>query len=404
MNCDTSPVGSGGTARPSTHILDGSRRHGLVALAVGAFGIGLTEFVIMGLLLEVSNDLGVTLGQAGLLISGYALGVVFGGPLLTLATASMARRTVLLALMAIFALGNLACALAPNYELLMVARVVTGFAHGTFFGVGAIVAQRFVAPERKGSAIASMFTGLTLANVLGVPFGTWIGQAWGWRASFAAICVIGVVALVAIAFAVPRSSDVDARSRGAASLAAMMGAGPLLGLVMTVLGYAGVFLMFTYIAPILTQISGFDPAAVSPLLLLFGLGLVGGNLVGGRLADRSLRRAVPATLLALVIVLIGSYWAFASQIGAIVMIAAFGAASFATVAPLQAWTIRQAAGADEALASTLNISAFNLGNAGGAWIGSAALGAGWGLSSLFFLAAIPPALAAAIATLTIKQD
>jgi len=393
------------SAAPTVDVPDAAlQRRGLLALAIGAFGIGLTEFVIMGLLLEVSQSVDVTVASAGLLVSGYALGVVFGGPLLTLLTTALPRRSVLLLLMMVFTLGNLACALAPGYGLLMAARVVTGFAHGTFFGVGAIVAQQLVPPERKGSAIALMFTGLTLANVLGVPFGTWIGQAWGWRATFVAICAIGIVAIAAIAMAVPRLPVEGSGKRFGRELAAMLGKGPLLGFAMTVLGYAGVFLLFTYIAPVLTQMSGFSPASVSPLLLLFGFGLVAGNLVGGRLADRDLRLAVLGTLLTLAITLIVSHWGFASTFGAGLLIALFGAVAFSTVAPLQSWTIRQAQGADEALASTFNISAFNLGNAIGAWIGGGVLSAGWGLPSLFLVAAIPPALAAGIAFFVVKPD
>lgn len=385
-----------------------TNRRGLVALAIGAFGIGLTEFVIMGLLLDVSSKLDVTVASAGLLISGYALGVVVGGPLLTLATARLPRRAVLLMLMTIFTLGNVACALAPGYGFLMLARIVTGFAHGTFFGVGAIVAQQLVPADKKASAIALMFTGLTLANVLGVPFGTWIGQIWGWRATFVMVSVIGVIAIIAIAMAVPRlttnaSPDTGGQT-GLASLATMARKGPLLALAMTVLGYAGVFLLFTYIAPVLTKMSGFSQDSVSLLLLLFGFGLVLGNLAGGWLADRSLRRAALGTLLALSATLILSHWVFTNPIGAGVFILVFGATAFSTVAPLQAWTIQQAEGADPALASTFNISAFNLGNAIGAWMGGRVLDAEWGLPSLFLVAAIPPALAACIAFFVVKGE
>ncbi|GAB5350037.1 MFS transporter [Alteriqipengyuania sp. 357] len=394
---------------PSTATTDHARstpssRRGLIALAAGSFGIGLTEFVIMGLLPQVARSLDVGIASAGLLVAGYALGVVFGGPVLTLVTARASRKLVLLMLMAVFTLGNLACALAPTYAALMLARIVTGFAHGTFFGVGAIVAQQLVPAERKGSAIALMFTGLTLANVLGVPFGTWIGHAWGWRATFLIICVLGLLALAAIALWVPRLPVERTRRKARTELAAMLGKGPLLGFAMTVLGFAGVFLLFTYIATVLTRMSGFADSAVAPLLLLFGVGLVGGNLAGGWLADRNLRRAVLGTLLALAATLIVSRWAFGSMPGAALAIAMFGAVAFATVAPLQAWTIRQARGADEALASTFNISAFNLGNAIGAWIGGFVLSAGWGLPALFFVAAVPPALAAAIAFLTIEPE
>ncbi|HEX7688847.1 MAG TPA: MFS transporter, partial [Burkholderiaceae bacterium] len=178
----------------------------LYALTVGAFGIGVTEFVIMGLLPQVAAGFGVSLEAAGALISGYALGVVVGAPVLTVATRAWPRKTVLLALMAVFTVGNALCALAPSYGLLMVARVLTSFAHGSFFGVGSVVAAGLVAPNRRASAIAAMFTGLTLANVLGVPFGTWLGQALGWRATFEAVAVVGALALAVIALAVPRDT------------------------------------------------------------------------------------------------------------------------------------------------------------------------------------------------------
>jgi DHA1 family inner membrane transport protein len=261
----------------------------LLALTAGAFGIGVTEFVIMGLLIDVGADLGVSTSAAGLLISGYALGVVVGAPILTIATAHWPRKTVLLALMAIFVAGNAACAVAPSYALLMAARVLTAFAHGTFFGVGSVVATRLVAPERRASAIAIMFTGLTVANVLGVPLGTWIGQHAGWRATFWAVAVVGVAALAIIAAAVPSDREAPEASDWRGDLRVLARRPVLLGLLTTVLGFGGVFAVFTYIAPLLTKTGGFGPAAISPILLLFGGGLVLGNLAGGRLADHALR-------------------------------------------------------------------------------------------------------------------
>jgi len=220
----------------------------LYALTAGAFGIGVTEFVIMGLLPEVGTAFGVTLQTAGWLISGYALGVVAGAPLLTAMTGSWSRKTVLLSLMVIFTLGNAACALAPNYALLMAARVLTALAHGTFFGVGSVVATGLVARDKQASAIALMFTGLTAANILGVPFGTWLGQAFGWRATFWAVSTVGVIALVVIALFVPRSRTAPEAVDWRADLAAMARRPVLLGLLTTVLGFAGVFAVFTYIA------------------------------------------------------------------------------------------------------------------------------------------------------------
>jgi MFS transporter, DHA1 family, inner membrane transport protein len=225
----------------------------LYALTAGAFGIGVTEFVIMGLLLEVGAEFGVSIQVAGWLISGYALGVVVGAPLLTAITGRWPRKKVLLGLMVIFTVGNAACALAESYGFLMAARVLTALAHGTFFGVGSVVATGLVAPNRRASAIAFMFTGLTVANILGVPFGTWLGHAFGWRATFWAVASVGVVALLVIGLFVPRDETRPEAGDWRADLTAMARRPVLLGLLTTVLGYAGVFAVFTYIAPLLTQ-------------------------------------------------------------------------------------------------------------------------------------------------------
>jgi DHA1 family inner membrane transport protein len=292
----------------------------LYALTAGAFGIGVTEFVIMGLLLDVSADLGVSISAAGLLISGYALGVVVGAPLLGALTGRLPRKTLLLALMVVFTVGNLACALAPDYWTLMAARVLTAFAHASFFGVGSVVATSLVAPNRKASAIALMFTGLTVANILGVPFGTWLGQAYGWRSSFLAVTLVGVVAFAVIALLVPRdepaATDEEESSEG--TLAVLARRPVLLGLLTTVLSWVGVFAAFTYLAPILTRVTGFSEASVSPILLVFGGGLVAGNLLGGRLADRHLVPTVVGTLVALSAVLFVMTAAIHQPIAAIV--------------------------------------------------------------------------------------
>lgn len=366
------------------------------ALMAGAFGIGVTEFVIMGLLLEVSADLGVSVSAAGLLISGYALGVVVGAPLLTAATGHWPRKTVLLGLMLIFTAGNLACALAPSYGLLMAARVLTALAHGTFFGVGAVVATDLVAPDRRASAIALMFTGLTLATIVGVPFGTWLGQDLGWRATFWAVSLIGVVALAVVALLVP-ADDAPAAAEDWRDQIAAIGRGPaLIGLLTTVLGYAGVFAVFTYIAPALTEITGLHDAAVSPILLVFGCGLVIGNLLGGRLADRSLAAAVLGTLLALALVLGSMSFALSSPVAAVIWVGLLGASAFATVAPLQMWVLERVEGAGRSLASSFNIAAFNLGNALGAWAGGLVIASGPGLAWLPLLAALFPLAAVAL--------
>lgn len=302
----------------------------LYALTAGAFGIGVTEFVIMGLLLEVSADLGVTIATAGLLISGYALGVVVGAPILTVLTGRWPHKMVLLGLMAIFTAGNLACALAPSYGFLMAARVLTALAHGTFFGVGSVVATGLVPADRKASAIAVMFTGLTVANSLGVPLGTWIGQQLGWRATFWSVTVVGVIALIVIGALVPKDARPSEGADWRADMRATLRTPVLLCLLTTVLGYAGVFAVFTYIAPLLTRISGFPESAVSPVLLVFGGGLVVGNLVGGRLADRNLVATIFATRAVLGIVLALMMPGFHARTSAIVLTGLLGAAGFAT--------------------------------------------------------------------------
>jgi DHA1 family inner membrane transport protein len=370
----------------------------LYALTAGAFGIGVTEFVIMGLLIQVGDDLGVSIAAAGMLISGYALGVVVGAPLMTTLTARWPRKTVLLVLMLIFTLGNLACAMAPGYWTLMAARVLTAFAHGTFFGVGSVVATGLVPANRKASAIAIMFTGLTVANILGVPFGTWLGQAFGWRATFWAVTLIGLAAMAVIASFVPR----DAAGGGEAGdwrsdLAALTRPQVLLGLLMTVFSWIGVFAAFTYIAPMLTEIAGFPEAAVSPILLVFGVGLVAGNLIGGRLADRQLMPALLGSLVFLGVVLAAMTFAMHDRIAAVLFVGLLGAAAFATVPPLQMWVLERASGAGQSLASSLNIAAFNLGNAAGALLGGLVIDYGPGLGSITLVAAFAPLAALGVA-------
>ncbi|CAM4087772.1 MFS transporter [Bordetella tumulicola] len=357
----------------------------LWALAVGAFGIGTTEFVIMGLLPEVGADLGVSLSSAGLLVTGYALGVVVGAPPVAILTTRLPRKTLLLSLMLIFTLGNLACALAPDYGTLMAARVLTSLAHGAFFGVGSVVATSLVRPDKQASAIALMFTGLTLANVLGVPFGTWLGQAWGWRSTFWAVTVVGLAAMLAIAIWVPRSRG-DHGSDLMGELRALGRKQVLLGFAMTVLGFGGVFTAFTYIAPLLTELAGVSPSMVSPILLLFGVGLVAGNTYGGKLADRRLMPTLIASLALLAVVLAVFSLTIHAKFAAIVTVAVLGAAAFATVPPLQMRVLEKAGDAPN-LASAFNIAAFNLGNAAGAWLGGLTIDHGPGLAATPLVAA-----------------
>ncbi|AOM39251.1 MFS transporter [Xenorhabdus hominickii] len=360
----------------------------LYALTVGAFGIGVTEFVIMGLLIEVASDLGVSISAAGLLISGYALGVVVGAPLLTILMSRWPHKRILLVLMVIFICGNAACALSPNYGLLMVSRVLTAFMHGTFFGVGSVLATSLVSPEKRSSAIAIMFTGLTLANIIGVPFGTWLGLNFGWRSTFWAITVIGLICFFIIAALIPKATTPPEISHWRTDLRIIGRRSVLMGLLTTTLGYTGLFAVFTFISPILTEISGFNIVSVSPILLLFGVGLVIGNIVGGKAADRNLFAAIIWTLILLGITLALMTWAMHYKISTLIFILLLGMSAFSTIPPLQTWILQSAEGAGQSLASSLNIAAFNLGSAIGAWGAGLMIEYGFGLVSIPIFAAL----------------
>lgn len=351
----------------------------LLALAAGAFGIGTTEFIIMGLLTQVSEDLRIGIPTAGTLISGYAIGVAVGAPMLTLLTRGWPRKRLLLALMLVFIAGNAAAVFAPGYGWLMAARVLTSLTHGTFFGVGAVVATGLVPPEKKASAIALMFSGLTLATLLGVPAGAWIGQHLGWRMAFAAVAVVGVLAFAILAAFVPQRLEQPAAAPLREELA-VLARGPVwLGLFITVFGFAGVFALYTYVEPLLTQVTHMGNGLVAFTLLLFGAGLAAGNLLGGRLADRGVVRALFLSIGTLTVVLAAGRWAFGHAALAMAYLVALGTAAFATVAPMQMRVLQQAGAGGANLASSLNIAAFNLGNALGAWVGGLVLSQGLGL-------------------------
>jgi DHA1 family inner membrane transport protein len=375
------------------------------ALTAGAFGIGTTEFIIMGLLMQVAADMQVSVSTAGLLISGYALGVFVGAPVLTLGTRRMPRKVVLLALMAIFTLGNAACALAPSYGWLMAARVLTSLAHGTFFGVGSVVATGLVAQNKRASAISTMFIGLTVATLLGVPFGAWLGLLLGWRAAFWTVAVIGVIAFAILAVFVPGNVGQDDKPTSLRDEVAVL-AQPqlLLGLAITVFGFGGLFTVFTYIQPILTRITGFSQSAVSPILLVLGAGLAIGNVMGGRFADRGLTRALIGTLAGLAIVLVVLAPALGMKIPTVLLMGLLGVAAFATVAPLQLRVLEKTGSAGQNLASSLNIAAFNLGNALGAWAGGVTIDAGLGFAALPLVAAAITLVGLGVALWSVHLD
>ncbi|MEV4669324.1 MFS transporter [Microbacterium sp. LWO12-1.2] len=359
---------------------------GLIALAIGAFGIGLTEFVIMGLLPEVAADFSVTEASAGWLISGYALSVVVGALLLTAATTRLPRKPVLLGLLVLFIAGNVLTALSPDYGVAMAGRIVAALSHGAFFGIGSVVAADLVAPEKKARAIAIMFTGLTAANVFGVPFGTFLGQQFGWRSTFWVISVIGVVALVGIGALVRAPRGVGAGVSLRQELSAFRSGQVWLSLLVTILAYGGMFGAFTYIAYTLTSVTGFASAAVPWLLVLFGLGLVAGNAIGGRLADRSVDRTLLWFIAALAAVLVAFGLLAGSQPATMVILVLMGGFGFGTVPALQSRIMHYAGGAPT-LASGANIGAFNVGNALGAWAGGVGISAGLGYTSPIWIGA-----------------
>jgi DHA1 family inner membrane transport protein len=355
---------------------------GLIALAIGGFGIGLTEFVIMGLLPEVARDFAVTESVAGWLISGYALAVAVGALGLTAAVTRFNRKHVLVGLMVLFIAGNLTSALAGTYTLMLSGRVLAALSHGAFFGIGSVVAAGLVASDRKAGAIAMMFAGLTTANVLGVPMGTFIGQQFGWRATFWTIAGIGVLALVGMITLIP-DRPADTTAPGAAlrrELRAFREPQVWFSLVVTILGFGGMFGAFTYIAYTLTEVSGFAATTVPWLLVLFGVGLFIGNLLGGRAADRSLSGTLITVLGVLTVVLVVFALTAGSQIATVISLVLMGAFGFATVPGLQ-MRIMQYAEHAPTLASSANIAAFNVGNALGAWIGGVTIAAGLGYTS-----------------------
>lgn len=373
--------------------MDRTARFAIFALALSAFAIGTTEFVIMGLLPRVASDLQVSLPSAGLLISGYALGVTVGGPLLAIAMAGLPGRRALVALMTLFVVGNVACALSPGYGWLMTARIVTAFCHAAFFGIGAVIAASLAEPRKRTQAMALMFVGLTTANVIGVPLGTFIGQAFGWRATFWTVAAAGALSWIALVRWIPvRASEPrDLRQE----LVAIQSPAVALTLLMSVAAASSLFILFTYVTPILMAVSGLAEHQVAWALLLCGIGLSVGNLGGARFADWRPLPSLAGVLLALSIVLFMFTSLGGTPITGTVVLSIWGAVGFAALSILQGYVVQRASAAPN-LASILNISAFNLGNAIGAALGALALDQGVSLRSIPNLAAI-----AALVTLTL---
>ncbi|MCL5500216.1 MFS transporter [Escherichia coli] len=348
----------------------------LLALAIGAFGIGTTEFSPMGLLPVIAQGVDVSIPAAGMLISAYAIGVMVGAPLMTLLLSHRARRNALVFLMAIFTLGNVLSALSPDYTTLMLSRIITSLNHGAFFGLGSVVAASVVAKEKQASAVATMFMGLTIANIGGVPAATWLGGAIGWRMSFLATAGLGVIAMVSLYFSLPKGSAGE-RPDVRKELAVLMRPQVVSALLTTVLGAGAMFTLYTYISPVLHRITDATPAFITAMLVLVGVGFSIGNYLGGKLADRSVTATLKGFLLLLIVIMVAIPWLARSEIGAAISMVVWGAATFAVVPPLQMCVMRVAHEAP-GLSSSVNIGAFNLGNALGAAAGGAVISGGLG--------------------------
>ncbi|MFE9455551.1 MFS transporter [Streptomyces californicus] len=367
----------------------------LLALAVSAFGIGTTEFVMMGLLPNVADDLHTSVPTAGYLVSAYAIGVVLGAPLLTGLGSRVPRKKMLLLLMAVFTVGNLASALAPDFGWLIAGRLLAGLPHGAFFGVGAVVAARLVAEGRQARAVATMFLGLTVANIVGVPAATLLGQHLGWRATFLVVAAIGLAAMAALARLVPHI-PVEAHQDVRRELRALGNRQVVLGLLTAVFGFAGVFAVYSYLSTMTTKAMGFGESSVTPVLALFGIGMTLGALAAGPLTDRALRPTLYGSLGALAVVLAVFPFVVHVTWAALVIVVLLGAVGFMTTTPLQMLVMNKAQDAPT-LASASNHSAFNLANAGGAWLGGVAIAAGWGWTSPAFVGAVLAVAGLAIA-------
>ena len=358
----------------------------LLALAVGAFGIGTTEFSPMGLLPVIARGVDVSIPAAGMLISAYAIGVMVGAPLMTLLLSHRARRSALVFLMAIFTVGNVLSAMAPDYTLLLLSRIVTSLCHGAFFGLGSVVAASVVPKHKQASAVATMFMGLTIANIGGVPAATWMGETIGWRMSFLATACLGVVAMLGLWFSLPQGSSGE-RPDVRRELSVLVRPQVLTALLTTVLGAGAMFTLYTYIAPVLHTVTGASPLFVTSMLILIGVGFSIGNYLGGKFADRAVVGTLKGFLLLLMAIMAAIPWLAQTHAGAALSMLVWGAATFAVIPPLQMRVMRVAHDAP-GLSSSVNIGAFNLGNALGAAAGGAVISGGLGYGFVPVMGAI----------------
>lgn len=352
----------------------------LFALAVGAFAIGTTEFSPMGLLPVIAEGVQVSIPTAGMLVSAYAIGVMLGAPVMTLLFSRWGRRKALVALMLIFTVGNLLSALAPGYTSLLLSRLITSLNHGAFFGIGAVVAASVVPKDKQASAIAAMFMGLTVANIGGVPVATWVGQQLGWRLAFGGTAVLGLITMAALWLALPLG-EAGPRPNVRRELAVLVQPSVLLAMGTTVLGSGAMFALYTYVAPVLTELTEASPGFVALALVLIGVGFTLGNSLGGRLADWSLDGATLLILATLALTMAVLPLLLMTQLGAAIGLVVWGAAAFGIVPPVQ-MRVMQAAAQAPSLASSVNVGAFNLGNALGAALGGLVISLGWGYAAV----------------------
>lgn len=374
----------------------------LLSLAIGAFGIGTTEFSPMGLLPVIARGVDVSIPAAGMLISAYAIGVMVGAPLMTLLLSHRARRNALIFLMAIFTLGNVLSAIAPDYTTLLLSRIITSLNHGAFFGLGSVVAASVVPKHKQASAVATMFMGLTIANIGGVPAATWLGETIGWRMSFLATAGLGVVSMLSLFFSLPKGSA-GVRPDVRKELSVLMRPQVLSALLTTVLGAGAMFTLYTYISPVLQELNHATPFFVTAMLVLIGVGFSLGNYLGGKFADRSVSGTLKGFLLLLMVIMLAIPLLVKSDIGAAMAMVVWGAATFAVVPPLQMRVMRVAHEAP-GLSSSVNIGAFNLGNALGAAAGGAVISAGLGYAVVPVMGAVIAALALLLVLFSGRAD
>lgn len=372
------------------------------ALSVGSFGIGTTEFVIMGLLLDVAHDFHISITLAAWSITAYACGVVIGAPLLTPLLSRYPKKPALLFLMILFSIGNLGCGIAGNMTMLIIFRVITALAHASFFGISSVYAAELAPVDKRASAVSAVFLGATLANILGVPLGAWVGQYLGWRYTFFMVTLIGILSALAVIALVPgRQAQPAVQSRIRDELKVLRHPTVLPSLLITALGFSGVFAAFTYIAPMLKTVTGMSEHLIPPVLVLFGVGMVAGNHLGGRLTDGGVRRALLLTLALLIVVLCLFPFAIQTLPGACAAVFLLGAAMFSTIPPLQMQAL-DSSETGKSMVSSCNIAAFNLGNAAGAWFGGLLLTAGVSLSHIPLAGACLTASGFIIASVTLS--